>query len=72
VLWWLLLQAMSQDQKVKLTNQTLNMQGVFTISRAPCINAIKNSFIYYKTSYLSSNVNKAMMFASLKIIILKK
>ncbi len=42
MLWWLLLQVMSQDQKVKLTNQTLNMQGVFTISRAPCINAIRN------------------------------
>jgi hypothetical protein len=42
VLWWLLLQAMSQDQKVKLTNQTLKMQGQFTISRAFCINATRN------------------------------
>jgi hypothetical protein len=46
VLWWLLLQAMSQDQKVKLTNQTLNMQGVFTISKAPSINAIRNILLF--------------------------
>jgi hypothetical protein len=37
-----MLQAMSQDRKVKLTNQTLNMQGEFTISRALCINATRN------------------------------
>jgi len=42
VLWWLFLQAMSQDQKVKLTNQTLKMQGEFTISRVFCINATRN------------------------------
>ncbi len=42
MLWWVLFEAMSQDQKVKLTNQTLNMQGVLTISRASCINATRN------------------------------
>ncbi len=58
---------MSQDQKVKLTNQTLKMQGEFIISRILCINATRNIIlILAKQVVFSSNVNKAIMFASLK------